>query len=82
MAACKSAIEWKTPRRRLAQGSGQSNYDWSNGDDANGYACPPIQPGGEDLCLWAEDRDATAPPNDDGTVPAIVAPSRPKTLRN
>src|SRR5271166_7149701 len=27
-------------------------------------------------------RDAIAPPNDDGTVPAIVAPSRPKTLRN
>ena len=27
-------------------------------------------------------RDATAPPNDDGIVPAIVAPKKPKTLRD
>ena len=27
-------------------------------------------------------RDATAPPKDDGAVPAMVAPRKPKTLRN
>jgi hypothetical protein len=50
------AFDLFASRRRIAHGSGESDYDWSNSHDANGYACPPMQPGGEDLNLWAEEQ--------------------------